>query len=51
MFLARYAAGEPVAQAMRFASAGAALKVQKAGAAAAIPAQCEVTAFLNARGD
>ncbi|MCL6282569.1 ribokinase [Ruegeria sp. 2012CJ41-6] len=51
MFLARYAAGEPVAQAMRFASAGAALKVQKTGAAASIPFHGEVTAFLRSMAD
>ncbi|MEX0350606.1 MAG: ribokinase [Paracoccaceae bacterium] len=47
MFLARFAEGESVEQSLRFASAGAALKVQKTGAAAAIPYRKDVLALLE----
>lgn len=46
MFLARFTQGDSIPEAMRFASAGAALKVQRAGAAQAIPDQARVLEFL-----
>jgi len=45
-FLARYALGESVTQALRYASAASALQVTRAGAASAIPEADEVAAVL-----
>lgn len=49
MFLARLAGGAAIKDAMRFASAGAALKVTRAGAAMAIPTVEEIERFLENR--
>lgn len=46
-FLAKYAAGQTVKQALSYASASAALQVQRQGASIAIPAEDDVLAFLH----
>lgn len=46
---ARLAAGEPIAGALRFASAAAALSTTRAGAVPSIPRRDEVEAFIRAR--
>jgi len=43
------AEGRPIEQALRFASAAAAISVTRLGAQASIPARAEVEAFLGAR--
>ncbi|WP_372841846.1 PfkB family carbohydrate kinase [Phaeovulum sp.] len=48
-FAAARDAGQPPAEALRLASAAAALKVTRAGTADAIPARAEVEAFLKTR--
>jgi len=48
-FLAKYGSGAPVADAMRYGSAAAALMVQREGATIAIPAASDVEAFLAAQ--
>lgn len=47
-FMAKYAAGDTVADAMTYASAAAALQVQRLGASVAIPQDAEVQTLLKA---
>ena len=46
-FLAKYARGQSVEEALAYANAAAALQVQKMGACSAIPTESEVNALLN----
>ncbi|CAG7615631.1 Ribokinase [Paenibacillus allorhizosphaerae] len=47
-YTARISAGSPIPEALRFASAAAALSVMRRGAQSSIPTLEEITSFLNA---